>query len=172
MHTNEKLNSALLSFGTVVFAFFGVLILSDILSDQEFYLTDSLHVFVLVGLFAAPLLLWHVFDLVDRSTEASNILKRAASLPAMVSLTLSALFLLVAMLFGLGHYNSCDELDGVLYHSCRIGTSLWVMIPFWTIGCVAWLLSFVKAALSIGSRLRGSPAPPPNHPVAPAKTGD
>ncbi|MEO1730415.1 MAG: hypothetical protein AAFR64_06720 [Pseudomonadota bacterium] len=147
----SKSSLALLSLGCAVFAFLGLLISGDLSGERNFSLEPSINTFVAVGIVAIPLLIWHLCDLIDSSHNSSNAVRALASYPVMVVLNLGALALYVALMLGVGVYETCRSSAQLFGPPCSIKTSLWILLPLAAIICVAWLLAAVKAILSIWS---------------------
>ena len=154
----ERLLFALLGFGALTFSFLALLIFNDLLSLGDKYLDGSLEVLFVFGLSGAPILVWHIFDLVDPRPRGPNLLGRLVSYPLIVSVAIFSLAILIAMLLGVGHYNSCDGLDGAYFHSCRVGTSFWILIPFAAGFGLAWMLAVLKALVAVWSVVSAAPS--------------
>ena len=105
---------------------------------------------LLVYAFYFPVFLtWHFFDFIDGESSPTSPFSRATGYKTIFLTMLVSACLFLAMGLGVGRYNSCDGLDGALFHSCYVGHSLWIMLPWVFTILFALILSIIKAAYSI-----------------------
>ncbi|MXO95828.1 hypothetical protein GRI34_05255 [Erythrobacter aquimaris] len=109
---------------------------------------------ILTFVFYLPIILsWHLFDFVEKKSSDRRFLKTLNRYPTLLLTMSASAFIYLAMGLGVGRYNSCDELNGAYFHSCYVGPAMWIMLPWLIVTGLAFLLSILKAAMSISSHI-------------------
>ena len=102
--------------------------------------------------FLLPLfLVWHLFDFAQRGMPETALVAKLTKYRIFLWLMIAAISLFLLMDLGFLQYNSCDQLNGALYHECFVSPSLWLMIPWVVALGTAAILCLIKAIVSIHS---------------------
>ena len=96
-------------------------------------------------------LIWHLFDFIQRGLPERLWSTRLTSYGSFLSAMTLAIILFLLMDLGLFQYNSCDQLEGALFHQCYVRPSLWLMFPWLAALGLAIVLCIAKAGFSIRS---------------------
>ena len=105
-------------------------VLDSSLEGDAYRLTAPLaEAFLLYPILVAPSMFWHLLDFLQENAPLHAGGRIICGYPAfLATLTLlTSLWLLAST--GYFTHNSCDDLDGALFHQCFITISRWIMIP-------------------------------------------
>ena len=122
-------------------------------SEAVWRLAEPLLVYVLL---TPVFLFWHFFDLIERQIDDAVPQAKFALYRSFLMVMIFGIVLLTMMSLGIWQYNSCDELDGALFHQCYIQSSFWLMGPWLAAMACAIFLCLFKAVYSIRSLIKNS----------------
>tara|TARA_R110000824_G_scaffold30860_1_gene100983 strand:+ start:150 stop:662 length:513 start_codon:yes stop_codon:yes gene_type:complete len=107
--------------------------------------------FILYAFLLPFFLFWHMFDFAQRGVPMTAVVARLTKYQMFLWPMIAAISLFLLMDLDFLRYNSCDQLNGALFHECYISPSLWLMIPWIIAVGIAVILCAIKAAVSIHS---------------------
>lgn len=107
--------------------------------------------FLLYTVLLPLFLFWHLFDFAQRGMPETALIAKLTKYRIFLWPMIIIISLYLLMDLDFLRYNSCDQLNDVLYHECIVMPSLWLMIP-WIIAIgIAAILCLMKAIASIHS---------------------
>ncbi|CAN0588284.1 unnamed protein product, partial [Ectocarpus sp. 12 AP-2014] len=105
--------------------------------------------FLLYTVLLPLFLFWHLFDFAQRGMPETALIAKLTKYRIFLWPMIIIISLYLLMDLDFLRYNSCDQLNDVLYHECIVMPSLWLIIP-WIIAIgIAAILCLMKAIASI-----------------------
>mgnify|MGYP006406851795 FL=1 len=116
---------------------------------------------IILVIFLILAISWHLLDFAQRAISPIRFVRLSTRYSTFV-LTLTG-FILANILLSTGYFtsNSCEQLDGALFHECYITISPWILIPWGIFGVSLLVLNVLKAVDTMisFSRTRRAPSP-------------